>query len=222
MGIARRPARLARRRLRDVLVALSTHGLPLPHGLEADGLPDRIGALATEQIIRMMRGGGGEGGTGPDHSHEAHRHSLGIFMAQVLAEMAASVRGQSDVSLRLFSAHDTTLLPLLMILGAFEPPHDLWPGFSSCIALELHDLAPAARRGSVLPRQESEFGVRVLFNFEDITQRVPGCPESGPCPLPAFRKAVSHSLPGADGDTGADPHGGSHDPVLVGGGMSQF
>lgn len=170
----------------------------------------------------MMRGGGGEGSSGPDQQREAHRHSLGVFAAQVLGEMGEAAAGGSAVRLRLYSAHDTTLLPLLMILGAFDPPHDRWPPFSSCLALELHDLAPAPRAGAAAPRREAEFGVRVMYNFEDITARVPGCPALGPCPLPAFREALRHCLPGADGDTAADPHGGPRDPVLVGGGMSQF
>lgn len=209
--------------MRDVLVALDVHALPLPHGLGDGGVLERVDALATEQIVRMMRGGGGPGGTGADLSHEAHRHSLGVFVSQLLAQMDERVRGENTTALRLYSAHDTTLLPLLMILGAFEPPHNRWPGFCSCLALELHDLVPgAARPVGEKRRGEEEFGVRVMYNFEDITARVPGCPRFGPCPLPAFREAVRLSLLGADGHTVHDPHGGSRDPMLVGGGMSQF
>jgi hypothetical protein len=222
-------------RMRDVLVALEAHGLALPFGLDsnapaADGkgqqpLVRQIDALATAQIVRMLRGGGGPGGVGPDHSAEAHRHSLGIFMAWLLEDMGARALGHSHHSLRLFSAHDTTLLPLLMILGVFEPPHADWPQFASCIALELWELAPSApgpagRKATREP--DDKLGVRVLYQFEDVTARVPGCPPTGPCSLRAFRKAVAHCLPGGDGDTGPDPHGGPTDPVLVGGGMTQF
>jgi hypothetical protein len=205
-------------RARDVLVALRAHGLPLPYGLDAGALVERVDALATEQIVTMMRAGGAAAGGASEA--EVHRHSLGIVMAELLAQMAARARGESAHCLRLYSAHDTTVLPLLMVLGAFEPKHRSWPDFASSVALELYDLRPAEAG----PRTEARVGVRVVYasggREEDITARVPGCPRAGPCPLEAFREAVRHNLPGADGDVGADPHGGARDPVLVGSGMS--
>jgi hypothetical protein len=162
----------------------------------------------------MMRGGGGkEGAAGPGREHEAHRHSLGIFMGQLLDQMDGCASGEKAASLQLFSAHDTTLLPLLMILGVFDPPHQLWPDYSSSLTFELHALAPAGSNDG--PRPSEQFGVRVRYQLEDITSRIPGCPKDGPCPLTAFRQAICHSLPGADGDTAVDPHGGPDEPVLV-------
>jgi hypothetical protein len=202
-------------------VALRAHGLPLPHGLDADALVERVDALATEQIVTMMRAG--DAAAGGAREAEVHRHSLGVVMAELLAQMGARARGESAHCLRLYSAHDTTVLPLLMILGVFEPPRRRWPDFASSLALELYDLRPAEAAGA---RTEARVGVRVVYNSggrdEDLTARVPGCPPDGPCPLATFRAAVRRNLPGADGDVGADAHGGARDPVLVGSGMSAF
>lgn len=174
-------------RCRDVLVSRSTHGLPLPHGLDSlDRIVEQVDAIATEQMLRMLCGG--DGGSA-DLEAEVHRHSLGVFMAQVLEEMEARARGDSEQGLKLYAAHDTTLMPLLMLLGAFNPPHAIWPGFCACLAFELHELEPAPSRSG------DEVGVRILFNFEDITARVQGCPPTGPCPLSILRRAVQHCLP---------------------------
>ncbi|KAJ1627890.1 histidine phosphatase superfamily [Pavlovales sp. CCMP2436] len=214
-------------RLRDVLVALKAHGLPLLPGLDEELLA-RVDALATEQIVHMMQGGRGKAGAAePGGEYEAHRHSMGIFMGQVLDQMEACAAGESAGRLQLFSAHDTTVLPLLMILGVFEPPNQHWPDFASSLAFELHDCSPAGAKADGQGRSE-QFGIIVRYNLEDITARIPGCPAHAPCSLAAFRQAICHSLPGADGDTAADKQDPTR-PVLLGtkgmgngGGGTQF
>lgn len=217
-------------RVRDVLVALAAHGMELPYGLgRVDDLLDRIERLATAQIVHMMHGGNAGG---PEalaaRASEVHRHSLGQFLSGVLAEFDARARGEATPALRLCAAHDTTVLPLLLLLGVYGDGPAEWPPFCASLAFELHALGGGSGGGTpgAAARGGEAYGVRVVYNDEDITARVPGCAAAAgapgaPCPLGAFRQAVAHGLPRRDeeeGHTGPEHKG----PALIAGGMSQF
>jgi hypothetical protein len=72
-----------------------------------------------------------------------------------------------DLKYALFSGHDTTVAPLLGLLGVFD---GYWPPYASNVVFELLDDETAAERWSV----------RLLYNDRELT--IPGCPPKQPCP----------------------------------------
>jgi hypothetical protein len=97
--------------------------------------------------------------------------------ARPLQETAASGTVGRGATLRLVSGHDTTLVPLLSALGAYD---GRWPPYSSFVSFELWDLgdgntppSPPSPEG----REEgldggSNLAVRVVFNGAPV--RLPG------------------------------------------------
>ena len=73
-------------------------------------------------------------------------------------------------TLSLVSAHDTTLIPILIALGVFES--GVWPDYASSIIFELYARGEDGRSG--LDGQ-----VRVLYNDQVITDKIPGCEGEG-------------------------------------------
>ena len=79
--------------------------------------------------------------------------------------------------MRLFSGHDTTLMPLLRALGLEE---SFWTPYGANITLELYE--------DMTKKDETNHLVRVLYQHEE--KLIPGC-DGIMCPIDKFRKVVS-------------------------------
>lgn len=157
--------------MRDALVALAEHGAPAPPGM-TPALSAGVAAAATDAIHNLMSDGGGGGGdTRVGGSSETLRLAVGSLLGEVLD--VATAAGPPDAARRLnvYSAHDTTLLPLLMASGVAP---DGWVPYASAVVLEVYE-APAG--GDVADRP-----VRLLYNGRPVA--VPG---SGGAPVTSMR-----------------------------------
>jgi hypothetical protein len=114
---------------------------------------------------------------------------------------AALQGAQRKEKLSIFSGHDTVIAPVLAGLGVYSGDLCIWPGYASNIVVELWQPKSARDRSaatansearpspslqklfpgkweSVKPSPSSSYAesfVRVIFNGEDVTQRIPTC-----------------------------------------------
>mmetsp|Transcript_3686 Transcript_3686/g.14485 ORF Transcript_3686/g.14485 Transcript_3686/m.14485 type:complete len:437 (-) Transcript_3686:71-1381(-) len=137
-------------RYRDWVVALLAHEMPLPWKLSELEI-DTLDALGAQQVATLM-------GHDTDDEIAAARTSLGHFIGEMLQEMSKNKR-----KLFLVSAHDTTVLPLLIALEIFD---GLWPPFCSYISVELWE----NQRAAALATEEDDddhYLVRIIYNGEE-------------------------------------------------------
>lgn len=127
--------------------------------------------------------------------HEVLRLGSGVLLGMVCDVMDAAAAGHdadSAAKLHLYSGHDTTLMPLLAVLGA---PCEDWPPYLSNIIFELYEEQQGqgqgqARAGSGAGGRPAppQHYVRVYYNTEELA--IPGAAPGQPCPLPTFKQAV--------------------------------
>lgn len=84
----------------------------------------------------------------------------------------------AGAKLCLFSAHDTTLLPMLVAMGVFD---NKWPPYAAAIAFELYE---EENEGIGAKRGKGDMFVRVSYNNKPLS--IPGC-EGVYCPLATFK-----------------------------------
>lgn len=162
--------------LRDLVVSMHAHGMELPWGLPVEMVHrlDRLGFLQVEAMLR---------GNSWQHDLEFARVGLGQWLGEVADRFSsvASTTGNGKPTFHLTSAHDTTVMPLLIALGVGP---DGWPPYAASVCLELWS-EPAA--------QGIRHVVRVLYEGE--AQAVPGCREDGFVPLADFLAEVARVTP---------------------------
>ena len=105
---------------------------------------------------------------------------IGPLLKEFLKNMQLSIDKSSPVKLRLFSGHDTTLMPLLRALGLEE---SFWTPFGASIILELYE--------DVSKKDKPKNFVRVLYQHE--ARAIPGC-DGIVCPIEKFQNAVSQYI----------------------------
>jgi hypothetical protein len=138
------------------------------------------------------RFGGAEGGLA------ATKLSIFPFLKEFTEHVTLSaLQGAARTEkVSIFSGHDTVIAPVLAGLGIYTDELCVWPGYASNIVVELwHPKKDAANGASVgttanlqklfpglwetaKPAQPSSYAqsfVRVYFNGEDVTQRIPTC-----------------------------------------------
>lgn len=148
-----------------------------------------------------MGPGGGDGSTARSRRcHEVLRLGIGMLLQRLLDNMQAavsspSVASQAPSRLYLFSGHDSSLMPLLAVLGQQA---STWPPFASHMVFELWQSrmvgeAAMGRRGGsrggsggggrmaseavVTERASEEYWLRVLYNGAPLV--VPRVSNSG-------------------------------------------
>ncbi|EFJ43767.1 hypothetical protein VOLCADRAFT_96118 [Volvox carteri f. nagariensis] len=230
-------------KLYDHLAAMIADGAPLPPGASREVL-DIVWAQAERHEASIIApsadlcaamgpggdGGGGGGGAGGSSSsarrrrcREELRLGIGMLVQRLLQNMDASVAqaelpsssSPSPSRLYLFSGHDSSVMPLLAVLGQ---PARAWPPFASHLVFELWQAAsrqqlrtaalgrrgvlaaeagPGAQSSSSLPlsysssysSSGSDYWVRVLYNGAPLV--VPRLSNTdGWIPLGLLRKHV--------------------------------
>uniref|UniRef100_UPI00358E853A lysophosphatidic acid phosphatase type 6 isoform X2 n=1 Tax=Myxine glutinosa TaxID=7769 RepID=UPI00358E853A len=166
--------------LRDVLVARQTHGLPVSLELH-DWLP-KVEQRATQMMLS---------GIGTEQSTEVLQLSSGPLLNLILQNMEEIVEGKKSPQLLLYSCHDTTLLPLLPVLGIWgsrekeqgvpvgemKPSAETWPPFAASLCIDL--------------LHEAESGKHfVQVSYLNQPFRLPGC-TSEPCPWSEFHALLA-------------------------------
>ena len=73
----------------------------------------------------------------------------------------------------LFSAHDSTLLPLLASLGAWKI-EDWWPSYASMMIIEVHEINFDGKTDTAMYKSDHAF--RLIYNGQVWTSRIEGCP----------------------------------------------
>uniref|UniRef100_A0A8C5GH54 Acid phosphatase 6, lysophosphatidic n=1 Tax=Gouania willdenowi TaxID=441366 RepID=A0A8C5GH54_GOUWI len=150
--------------IRDDMVARQTHGLPFPPELES--WRNKVEQRAVDMMCHVYQ---------PTES-ENLQLCVGPLLHMLIENIEQNVKGTSSEPRKLFlySAHDTTLIPILMAMGIFDMR---WPPYAADITLELHQ-----------HQQTKEAFVKVSYIGQD--QQIPGC--SGVyCPLQEFKQALS-------------------------------
>jgi hypothetical protein len=74
--------------------------------------------------------------------------------------------------LALFSGHDTTLIPLLASLNAWD---GVWPAYASMVLIEIHEVNIDGRTTDKT-LYKSNYAFRLLVNGQVVTHTVSGCP----------------------------------------------
>jgi hypothetical protein len=138
------------------------------------------------------RFGGAEGGLA------ATKLSIFPFLKEVTEHITLSaLQGAARTEkVSIFSGHDTVIAPVLAGLGVYTEELCVWPGYASNIVVELWQSkkspADTSKVGTTAnlqklfpglwelakPTQPASYAqsfVRVYFNGEDVTQRIPTC-----------------------------------------------
>lgn len=128
--------------LKDVLVARHSLGAGLPWGVD-DAELEALDAAAAREVAVLV----GVGVDDPDAGRELRQLCAG----RLVHELKTHLLEAEPNSIRLVSGHDTTVLPLLVALDAYDYK---WPPFCACVAVELYHHAQDHERRAV----------RVLYN----------------------------------------------------------
>jgi acid phosphatase len=153
--------------LMDSLYARYCHNLSMPVGVTLD-MFEQIVAAANWETNYIL--------TYPLYSNL----SLGSFALEVLNNIQNAVNNPDQaVKYFLFSAHDSTVGPLMALLGGFD---HVWPPYASHIEFELWQSNS----------QPSQFFVQVKYNGEIPV--LPGC-GAQMCPVQLFSKVVLNNVP---------------------------
>lgn len=185
--------------LLDHVAARHAHGLPPVGGLATAVQVDALRAVAAAVVARTMLAPGGEGGVGGGDAAAAAR--LRMSTGRLLGTLMDLMRAKEGDAprLALFSAHDTTVLPLLLALQGdatggggdnLRQPELAWPPFASAVAVELWR-APAA------PSAGGGLFVRALHDGEVVVMPCAAMPSAylggkgGACSLADWLAAIA-------------------------------
>ncbi|ORY98625.1 histidine phosphatase superfamily [Syncephalastrum racemosum] len=172
----------------DTLASAKAHGFDLPSDIDEETLRDLEDVVVKEWFY------------GTQSSQEVRRLGLGAIMGDIRDRMVQRADGSDkntddhEHKLAIYSGHDTTVAPLLIILGGFN---NRWPPFCSAILFELYK----GKSKSWNPLKKTEHYVRVRYNEKVL--ELPGCAGQGEhydgdkslCTLEAFKKIVKEQIP---------------------------
>lgn len=184
----------------EPLQARANHGLSLPEGVTASDVA-LIRRAAEVRYINRATNMEGAGLTG------------GRLLRELANEAADVANGKSLQKLSLYSGHDSTIIALLAVLGAFQGE---WPPVASTVVVETWKVGDGLGRphwsSRALKAGEDGDMVRVLFNGEVLP--LPGCAGQDPihrgglCALDKFVAMADERDP-RDYEEACKPRGGS-------------
>ncbi|KAL0205740.1 hypothetical protein P9112_001047 [Eukaryota sp. TZLM1-RC] len=141
----------------DYLYTLVNNALPLPRPITYQDYQELF-ELKSWQLYRM-------------YSEEFLTLSLGVWFKELKDSIREVFEGKSIVKYRVFSGHDTTVMPLLQVLDIANPE---WPPYAANVALELWSV-------------DGKPTIRAVYNGEPIKMRY--C-SSVNCPLQMFEERI--------------------------------
>ena len=149
----------------EPLQARANHGLELPENVTGADVA-LIRRAAEVRYINRATNAEGAGLTG------------GRLLRELANEAAAFAANESRTKLSVYSGHDSTIIALLAVLGAFQGE---WPPVASTVVVETWRVGGSGRRTGRAGRWEGRRGgemVGVLFNGEVLP--LPGCAGQDP------------------------------------------
>jgi len=149
----------------DVFEALLCHGFSLPDGISLD-MARQIKAIADWELNYQWT-----------ISDSYVKLGMGFFIQELFDRLNGFVRGTDDTKFALYSAHDSSVGPILGTLGMFD---GLWPPYRSHIHFELWSDA------------NENFFVQVKYN--DKVLKPPGC-QDVMCPYDQFERLLRSRIP---------------------------
>jgi hypothetical protein len=121
--------------------------------------------------------------------------SMGPLWTEIMANINGIMNEQEEIccpkrrptKLALFSGHDTTLIPLLASLNAWD---GVWPAYASMVLIEIHEVNIDGRTDKSL--YQSNYAFRLLVNGRVVTHTVDGCPADAElCDVTMLTKKVA-------------------------------
>lgn len=182
----------------DAARAMEAHGMGLPGALSQAEFAE-VEKVATQAMSLFIAPSAEQS---PAHGEEMAKLSAGLLLRDIVASMERSMDPGPGPRLRLYSGHDTTLIPLLATLG--HTGMTQWPPYASNVSFELG----AAKAGG-------QHHVRVWYNGEAVDVDGTG---RGWIPFEDFLQAVQRFLP-RDWDVECQALSG-HAAAAAGGGDS--
>ncbi|KAI8967087.1 histidine phosphatase superfamily [Mycotypha africana] len=164
----------------DTLIAAKAHGFKIPADIDDEellrDLEDTVvkewfyGNMVSEEVRRLSLG-----------------RLMGVIRDRMIYRATQSKEDDENLKLAVYSGHDTTVAPLLIILNGFD---ERWPPFGSAVLFELFK-----QKGT------NDHFVRVRYN--EKTLELPGCLAKGNhkdgdkslCTLEAFKNIVKNQIP---------------------------
>ncbi|KND03408.1 uncharacterized protein SPPG_00894 [Spizellomyces punctatus DAOM BR117] len=174
--------------LYDIFACMQGHGLPLPKGVAQRDM-DELESITMRQWF----------GAGENSEHVASL-AIGRLLSDLKTRIEKTVRNRDPVKLAIYSAHDTTIGPLLT---AFKVSDGRYPPFAAMVNFELFE--EASHKRSVWSRlvgiNPPPHYVRMLYNGQPL--RIPACAPVGKhregddslCTLDAFMEHVDRMIP---------------------------
>ena len=127
-------------------------------------------------------------GNSAESTAAMNKAGLGFWLGELSDRWTARSHSTSadTTTLSLVSAHDTTLIPILIALGVMESGE--WPDYASSIIFELYSRGVDGKQG--LDSQ-----VRVIYNDEVITHKIPGAGGSEYVPVRKLQELIDSFRP---------------------------
>jgi len=149
----------------DVLEAMMCHGFSLPKGITHD-MAVQIKAIADWELNFMWK------------VYDPYvKIGMGFFIQELLDRFTGFVNGNDPAKFVLYSAHDSSVGPIVGTLGMFD---GLWPPYRSHVHFELWS------------NESKEFFVQVKYN--DKVLHPPGCSDVM-CPYSQFKQLLRSRIP---------------------------
>ncbi|CAH3013992.1 unnamed protein product [Porites evermanni] len=159
--------------LKDIVSAMMAHNMEVPKNILQNL------NLIEEQALQLFLSL--QYGVNSGNSKKILSLGIGLFLEHIMDNFIKKIDGKHNYKMMLYSAHDVTLAPILMLLGVLD---DKWPDFAADIAFELYR------------DKDRQYYIRVLYKGEEKV--LPGC--SGPlCPLNKLSVTCNDGV-GDDGD----------------------
>lgn len=134
--------------LHDALTTLAAHGKHIPEGFDEDLLLTIDQEAAKRMTALVAPQAHIEG------SQKLMQLSMGRLFSMLVDHMDATVQGEAQPRMLLYSGHDTTIMPLLQTL---KQDVTQWPPYVSNVVLELWES----------PQHDTHY-VRVIFNKKEV------------------------------------------------------
>ena len=115
------------------------------------------------------------------NDYEYARLSMAPLWAEIMDNINGVVKQEETIccpqrripKMAIFSGHDTTIIPLLASLDAYD---NKWPSYASMVILEIHNINLDGQTNRQF--YTTDYGFRLIYNGKVITHRMRPCPRN--------------------------------------------